>query len=216
MGLAICVGFLADMIENDEEGAAWAREEFAATNKYLASQGLPRWTEPERLPEDLGMRPHVGSFPYSFLHYLRRAYAYAVEYPDREVEPTAGELPDADMAVVDDAASMMSSHLLCHSDAEGLYVPVDFAEPLFADPEDDVPGGGMLGSSQRLLAELRIVAPKIGIVLNNGELSDDEAARIFAVAEDDDNPWFREYCVFGALWEAARVSVKHGTAIVFS
>lgn len=216
MGLAICVGYLADMKQHDEEGAEWAEQMFAAANKYLAAQGLPGWSEPETLPAELGMRPHVGSFPYSFLHYLRRAYAYAVEYPDSELAPTGGELSREDDSVIDDAMSMLSSHLLCHSDAEGLYVPVDFDEPLFADPEDEVPGGGMLGSSQGLLAELRLVAPAIGIALTDGELGDDEAARLFEAAQDDAHPWCREYCVFGALWEAARVSIEHHTAIVFS
>jgi hypothetical protein len=57
-----------------------------------------------------------------------------------------GENPAQDKAI-DDQSSMLSSHLPCHSDCEGYYVPIDFGEPLFAD-EDAFAGAGMLGSSQ--------------------------------------------------------------------
>jgi hypothetical protein len=202
------------MREHDEEGAEWAVDTFARVNRYLVRQGLQGWTEPETLPPNL-TRAHVASFPYSFLHCLRRAYAYAVEEPDEGVLPSNGEVSERDETVIEDATSMLSSHLLCHSDCEGLYVPVRFDEPLFADDDDGVPGAGMLGSSFGLLEELRVVAPKIGTTLTDGLLSDAEAERVYRVACGGDAPWVHEYCAFGALWEAASASIEYQSAIVF-
>lgn len=214
MGLAINVGFLDDMKHNDAEGYEWARQMFATVNEFLAAEGVDGWEEPEEIG-DLGMRPHISSFPYSYLHYLRRAYAYATEYPDDEVQPT-GEagLTERDDFVVGDASSMMISHLLCHSDCEGLYVPVDFPDPLFDLDNVGVPGE-MLGSSFALLAELRVVAPKIGIELVDGALTDAEAGRLYEAGRDDTSPWSIEYIVFLTLWEAATASIRHRSAIVF-
>ncbi len=212
MGLAVGVGFLADMKRNDAEGFAWASGMFADVSGFLTRQGLPTWTEPEEVSLE-GMRPHVSSFPYGFLHYLRRAYAHAVAYPDAVLSPLQGALSDEDWALIDDEGAMLSSHLICHSDAEGLYVPVAFADPLFADDGEGVPGGGMLGSSHGLLAELRIVAPRIGVTLEDGRLTDAEARRIHTGYAD--SVWEREHVVFLALWEAARLSTERSTAIVF-
>lgn len=213
MGLAISVGVLADLKDNDEEGFAWAQRMFAQVNEFLEDNGVDGWAEPHALP-DLRRRPHLGSFPYSFLHYLRRAYAHASERPGEPLAPTGeGGLTAEDEFLIDDASSMMCSHLLCHSDCDGLYVPVRFAEPLF-DLDDAGLPGGMLGSSYALLDELRVVAPYIGVALEGGELSDAEAQRLYAT--DDSNPWDREHVVFLALWEAATASVTHGTAIVFN
>jgi hypothetical protein len=41
MGLSVCVGYLADMLANDEEGAEWFREQLATINAALASRRLP-------------------------------------------------------------------------------------------------------------------------------------------------------------------------------
>lgn len=212
MGLAVSVGYLADMKQHDEEGYEWAKKTFAEVNEVLESEGLQGWEEPEEIP-GLRMRPHVGSFPYGCLHHLRRAYAYATEYPDDEVKPTGEDgYTDEDDSIVQDAMTLFSSHLLCHSDCEGLYVPVEFPNPIFSD---DVPGA-MLGSSHALLDELREVAPHIGIRLEEGELPDAEAKRLYDATRDGSHPWDREYMVFLTLWETASASVRHATAIVFS
>jgi hypothetical protein len=130
--------------------------------------------------------------------------------------PTGEEgLTNEDENVIEDAGSMLSSHLLCHSDAEGFYVPVSFSEPLFDVDDIGIPGG-MLGSSYALLDELREVAPAIDIDLKDGELTDGEADRLYEVGCDDAHPWTREYVVFLALWEAAKASIAHKTAIVFT
>jgi hypothetical protein len=227
MGLAVCVGMLAELLEDDPESAKGFEEELAEVNRVLAAAGLPPHTEP-RGPLELDSRASIDGFPYSFIHYLRRAYAHRVLSPDWMATPLADDVdPTADpkiQALLDGC----ESHLLCHSDAEGFYVPVDFDEVLFdgdGGDEEEAEGdadieepaglpGGMLGSSQRLLEELVFVAPALGIRLDDGRLSDEEAERIDALIDEDDG-LYREYVSWLLLYESARLSIEHRTAIVF-
>lgn len=227
MGLAVCVGMLAELLEDDPESAEGFEEELAEVNRVLAAAGLPPHTEP-RGPLELDSRASIDGFPYSFVHYLRRAYAHRVLSPDWVATPLADDVdPTADpkiQALLDGC----ESHLLCHSDAEGFYVPVDFDEVLFDGDGGDEEGaegdadieepaglpGGMLGSSQRLLEELVFVAPALGIRLDDGRLSDEEAERIDALIDEDDG-LYREYVSWLLLYESARLSIEHRTAIVF-
>ena len=76
--------------------------------------------------------------------------------------------------------------------------------------------GGMLGSSQRLREELIEVAPKLGISINQTSVSDSEVARLNQIAVGEDEAmFFRECCVWLALFEACRVSIECRTAICF-
>ncbi|MBB3638373.1 hypothetical protein [Variovorax atrisoli] len=227
MGLAVCVGMLAELLEDDPESAEGFEEELAEVNRVLAAAGLPPHTE-SRGPLELDSRASIDGFPYSFIHYLRRAYAHRVLSPDWVATPLADDVdPTADpkiQALLDGC----ESHLLCHSDAEGFYVPVDFDEVLFdgdGGDEEEAEGdadieepaglpGGMLGSSQRLLEELVFVAPALGIRLDDGRLSDEEAERIDALIDEDDS-LYREYVSWLLLYESARLSIEHRTAIVF-
>ncbi|HEX7863313.1 MAG TPA: hypothetical protein VF555_00100 [Variovorax sp.] len=228
MGLAVCVGMLAELLEDDPESAEGFEEELAEVNRVLAAAGLPQHTEP-REPMEFDSRASIDGFPYSFIHYLRRAYAHRLLSPDWVATPLADDVdPTADpkiQALLDGSGS----HLLCHSDAEGFYVPVDFREVLFdaddcgegedegQDDEDEEASGlpgGMLGSSHRLLDELVFVAPALGIHLDNGKLSDEEAERIDALIEEDGG-LYREYVSWLLLYESARLSIEHKTAIVF-
>lgn len=214
MGLAISVGFLAQLNDLDEEGGQWAAKTFERVNDFLKANNLPTWDEPtERFTTDA--RPYVSSFPYSFIHYLRRAYAFLYEYPDEPLKPVGPGGLKADDGVVEDATMMFSSHLLCHSDCEGFYVPVDFPEPLFADKEHSVPGD-MLGSSYGLMRELRDLAPFLEIALDEeGNLGDEEAARLMELDATEADPFWHEKVVWLTLFESARLSIAHGSAIAF-
>ncbi|MBC8135491.1 MAG: hypothetical protein H8F28_06345, partial [Fibrella sp.] len=78
MGLSVTVGMLADLERNDAEGAAWFREELAKVNRVLEANGIAAFTEPGTLARELRLNA-ADSYPYSFLHYLRRAYAFQRE-----------------------------------------------------------------------------------------------------------------------------------------
>jgi hypothetical protein len=212
MGLSIAVGYLAEALaDGDSETVAYFESTMDAVNRVLAGEGLPRHAEP-RTPPASASRCSMEGFPYSTLHYLRRAYAHRVGDPGWMADPVPDGVDPADDAQVEALTEQFESHLLCHSDAEGYYLPIDFADVVFASEDDEIPGG-MLGSTQRLRAELALVAPALGIGLDGGELSDAEAARLDAV--DPDHPLWRELLAWFALWEAARVSLASRCAIVF-
>ena len=213
MGLAVEVGMLVGLIGEDEEGAQWTREAFAKINEVLKENGYAEHNEPEQLPV-LSTRANIIGFPYSFIHYLRRLYAHTSFDPDWVPTPTPENTDPSDDPVVFDEASMMSSHLLCHSDCEGYYMPIEFEEVIFADPDDDRVPGGMLGSSYALRAELIEVAPKLEITLNGTELSDAEVEKINQYVEAEETYWI-EKVVWLALFEATRLSIEHKTAVCF-
>src|SRR5262245_8268855 len=80
MGLEVSVGVLA-CDEPDPEGVEWLRRGFRQVKRVLAAHGLPPHEEPESLP-DIPYRGQLLGFPYSWLHYLRRAVAFARQAPE--------------------------------------------------------------------------------------------------------------------------------------
>ncbi|MCB9649268.1 MAG: hypothetical protein H6730_22105 [Deltaproteobacteria bacterium] len=205
MGLGIEVGSLAGALVHDEEGAAWIRRDLEAVNAALAAAGVPVHREPEVFEGKL--LPHLGSFPYSFLHLLRRAFTFT--RPGRPpITPAPADFDPATDSLLDEELSLfMDSHLCCHSDAEGYYVPIDFADVIYGEIT-----GGMLGSSQALLRELLAVAPLIGIETSDGTVS---VATANALLDDQSHPFSTERMVWGALFANAQASVEHKTAIRF-
>jgi hypothetical protein len=216
MGLAINIGYLADLEQNDAEGAAEFKRDLKRLNKVLVKHNLQAHQEPQ-LSKPIPMRSAIMSFPYSTIHYLRRVYAhvyYQREYEDAEwiAEPLEDrEDPDKD-DVLDDVYDYLLgiNHLLNHSVTEGYYVPQDFEEVIF----DDSVRGVMIGSSQQLLKELIEVAPALKIKLKKNKLSDDEASRVLELSKS--GGLFREYTAWLALFLAAQASIEHKTLIVFS
>lgn len=215
MGLAIEVGVLADLLQNDVEGAEWFKQEMRKINEVLAENDLPQHHEPESLPELL-LRNALCGFPYSFLHHLRRFFVYATTNPGWEPAPTPTNIDPAADPKVEEETFMMSSHLLCHSDCEGFYLPIDFADIVIDDQgKNRRILGGILGSSYRLMIELVGIAPKLGIRLQDVALSDGEAERINGEVESQDGLWL-EKAVWLSLFEAARLSIEFKTAIQFA
>jgi len=213
MGLAISVGALAEVLQEDPEGAVALAASIEQANAALRLAGLPPHEEPARLPE-LQSRAAIASFPYSFLHHLRRAYAYARQDGQWRATPVPESEDPSDDAVLEAEADMLSSHLLCHSDCEGYYFPIVFDDIVFADETTPILGG-MLGSSYRLREELVVAAPALGIFLLNEQLSDDEAERINARI-DIEGPLHKELVAWLAIFEACRLSIEHKTAIMFN
>jgi len=212
MGLAVEVGMLAYLLENDPEGADWLRESFESVNELMADNKLPPHHEPERL-SPLKNRASILSYPYSFLHYLRRVAAHVAEKPGWAAKPFPESSDPAADPLVDKHSAYLESHLMCHSDCEGYYLPIQFKKVLF-DDEDRIPGG-MLGSSFELQRELIAVAPALGIRLENGQLSDEVADRLNVEIEAESPLWI-EKAVWLSLFEAARLSIEHKTAICFT
>jgi hypothetical protein len=212
MGLAVVVGVFADLDQTDPEATGYYRGLCDQVNEVLAENGLPSHHEPEKLAL-VNSRCSLLSYPYSFLHYLRRAYALRVENPTWQAEPLDADADPSGDPAVERQSSRMSSHLLCHSDAEGLYLPIDF-QPVLFDEHDRVPGG-LIGSSFRLRDELVFVAPALGIQLDGNAMPDAEANAINDSFDRQEGIWI-ERIVWLSLFEAARLSINHGAAICFS
>jgi hypothetical protein len=210
MGLDITVGILDWQARNDAEGLAHQRRAFARLTEALAAEGV-EWSEPEVAEPPVGPAVTAG-FPYSYLTHLRRIAVLAMlGEPLTPAAETGREQYERDCEKVQDEAAMLSSHLLCHADNAGYYVPVDFGDPLFLPEEAGVDGYGMVGSSQRLLAELADVAPALGIELDaDGALTPAAEAGL-----DHDGPFEAETFTWHQLYRACRASVRSGHAIVF-
>jgi hypothetical protein len=207
MSLAIAVGVLS----GPSDSAEYHREQFRHVNRVLAENGLPPHVEPETLP-DFPYRGQLISFPYAWTPYLYRAVAYARRAPAEFRPVREGENPGKDKRVDAELYTFAESHLICHSDTQGYFVPIDFPDVL-ADQEGRLPGR-ILGSSQQALAELVRTAPLLGIALKDGELTD-EAAAIIAKVPDESHPYWIERKVWLSMFEAFRLSVAHGCAVVY-
>ena len=213
MSLAISIGVLACGDDADPEAVAYDRKNFKIINKLLAKQGLPPHHELEELPK-FPYRGQLISFPYSWLHYLRRAVAYARQSAQEFCPLRKGEKPGDDKRLNDEHYTFISSHVCCHSDCEGYYVPIDFHDPLFDTRKKGGLPGGILGSSQQALQELVKTAPLLGIKLKGEHLSD-KAAKEIAKEADEAHPYWIERKVWLSLFEAFRQSVEYKCAVVF-
>lgn len=206
MGLSISVGLLYDQARNDPEGYEHHRRGFVRLGRALRAEGV-RWAEPEIAAPP---SPHVfsGGFPYGYLTRLRRVLVLAGRgEPVVPVPQSGSEAWHRDLARIDDETSLFASHLLCHADNAGYYVPVDFTDPLFLPPESGVAGAGMVGSSQLLLAELDGLASALGIRLTD--------AHSVSVGLSDDDPFGPEKWAWGQLRQACLASIAGGHAVVF-
>lgn len=203
---------LGDGSDADPEMVERMRRDFDEINRRLDDRGLPGHREPTSFDEPLETRASVTSFPYSWLHYLRRFAAHVMRDPKwvpYPVEP--GEDPARD-PVLRQMYRRMSSHLLCHSDSEGYYLPVDFEE-LITDPDHQI-SGGIVGSSYRLRDELLGLTEQLEIDVEDGRLADEVADEV-SKQRPTSVPFAVERLVWLALFEAARLSIDHQTAIVF-
>jgi hypothetical protein len=221
MGLALEVGILADLKTADEEGYEYFREQFSLLNELLTENQLPAHSEPEEIPLF-----SCDMYGYSGLHYLRRIAAHLLVNRTMPA-PCAGQLNDDPMMheCYDEIATMQDArssdwkrfdHLLCHSDAEGFYVPVDFAEVLF-DLNDKGLAGAQVGSSAKLLAECTTLANALELPTH---LDPDDNVFFGAAENQGHGSGWQRYgiecyaCI--RLIHAARHSLKHGAAIVFT
>lgn len=222
MGLSISVGVLAGALEsNDADLVKSFRRDLKCINRVLTANGLPKHVEPETLPASIG-RPGLvwdrglrrglwlSGMPYSWIHYLRRAVAHARHAPGQFGPAPANYEIREDPLYADEIEIYMNSHVVCHSDSEGYYVPIEFNQPL----TDEKLVGWFLGSSQAALRELVQAAPLIGIRLRQGRLSDRAAKELCQEAEGS-HPFWIERHAWLYLFEHLRVSVEFNTAVVF-
>jgi hypothetical protein len=212
MGLHIHIGLLAFFVEQeDPEAADNLREEIDLVNEVLIANNLPVHME----PENLSIQGCTSwGFSYSWIYYLRRFYARVINDPNWVPTVTPENEDPADDEVLEEELYIFDSHLICHSDGEGFYLPIEF-DTVIVDSKDKkrIPGG-FLGSSYKLRSELISIAPQLGIKLEEEELTTTEAKRIAQEAKSQEGFWIEKE-VWLSLFEASQLSIKYKTAICF-
>lgn len=226
MGLSLEVGILADLNENDEEGAEDYRKIFSKLNEQLETHGVA----PHHEPEDCGVWG-ADMFGYAALSELQSTAAYH----DRtgQIPPTDSQ--DPELAHTYHGAlttahfgpkpgllkrlfekkcqfSLTYFHLFMHSDTEGFYLPQDFEHVLYCGEE--IPGS-FVGSCPRLLNELNQLAA--GLEIPDGMDCDDDIFEDLA-SEAGGPPWKQNKMATHAcltLREACKVSIETGAALVY-
>jgi hypothetical protein len=225
MGLGLEVGWLADLASADAEGYDHARSVFEAVNVALRRAGLPEHREPADC--DVFSCDMLG---YSGLHDLRRLAAHL---------DATGRLPEAPGAGASSKDPMLQGyyeratpgfwrrlvgrrergrfdHLILHSDAEGLYLPVDFPDVLFPSGELRIPGG-MIGSVPRLAIECALIHSALQIPDDLDERSDAlwDAADAPGAGPELWQRYGRESYSCVCLERACAEAVRTGAALVF-
>jgi len=215
MGLGVEVGMLARFEEdNDSIGTEFWEGEISAVNEVLSEHGLPQHSEPSRFegtsPSSQDRRD-CDSIGYSFVHCLRRVFAINTLYGDQyKITPYDEDDEDESSHEVEEVSNRLDSHLLCHSDNEGLYLPISFQKPIF---DDRIPGG-ILGSSNQLVSELTTIAPVLGIQMEGSILPDTSVDFIENSLEEESEFW-REHYAWLFFFESARLSVEFRSAMCF-
>ena len=228
MGLALEVGYLADLLKNDADGANWFRTKMELINAYLTQVGLSAHNEPEECKTF-----SCDMFGYSGLHYLRRIAAHldlkgSLPAPGNEKASHDPVLQEYYRLLDGNRRGFISrlfakappkrtfDHLIIHSDAEGYYLPQDFPNVLFPPKHVEAPGG-MIGSSVRLFDECSRLAIALELPLD----LDIEADELWQAAESQgsgEKTWQRygvESFTCLRLRAAAQHSMQTGAAIVF-
>lgn len=212
MGLSVKVGLLSSLFKSNDKDTESLQYELGQVNKELKARGLPLHEEPTEL-DTLTSRSTCLGYPCAFLNVLQRFAANLAEDPGWVPLPLPeDEDPAYDNAVIEQSL-LLKSHLLCHSPREGYYLPIDFDEVIFTDVPDI--SGGMLCSSYALMRELVAIGPALGILLDGGKLSDEQADLINEI-DLDSNPFAIEKIVWLSLFEGARLSIEHKSVICFA
>jgi hypothetical protein len=210
MSVAIWTGALSYARSHDPEAYMRLTQEFERINSVLRDNGLNEHHEPEVIPEEGYCARELG-LPYSWLHRLRRSVAYS--RTSRPFAPLAvGADASKDEVLDEEQFGTMESHVICHSDSQGYYVPIAFDVPLF----DSRVVGGMLGSCQGCVSELLMVAPLLQINVREGGSVHPREVAAAGESNVGTDPLGAERRVWAVFYEVARMSLEYKTAIVFS
>lgn len=214
MGLNIVVGVLVD---GEDDYTEMVRADFVAIGDLLERAGARQWTEPDLDEEEVA---EFEAWGYSGLHTVRRL-AVHLAASGRLPEPLDGSQWATDDPLLGKVYEALPSdppgpfdHLVHHSDCEGYYVPIDFAQVIV----DKRARGGYLGSSVRLLEEARRLAEALGLPEDLDPHSEEvfEAADAEKLATEGWRRYGVESYVCLQLLRAAKLSISTGAAIAFT
>ena len=132
MGLAIEVGGLAGLAELDSEGAEYLRASFERVNTLLVQKWVARGCLSRK-----SCQTSTIAAPLTAIHILSSTICDGPSLIGCKTPVVAAaSLPEGDDPgddpVVEQITSRQTSHLLCHSDAEGFYLPIDFGPLIYS------------------------------------------------------------------------------------
>lgn len=214
MGLNMIVGVPGNA---RDDCAGMVRADFVAIGELLERAGAGRWTEPDPVGVQV---TEFEMWGYSGLHAVRRL-AVHLAASGCLPEPLGEDRRASDDPLLRKVYEALPSdppepfdHLIHHSDCEGYYVPVDFAHVIVSQKTP----GRHLGSSVRLLAEVRRLALALGLP----EDLDPDSEEVVDAA-DSEEPAAEGWQRYGVesygclqLLRAAKLSIATGAAIVFA
>lgn len=229
MGLAIEVGFLADLKQNDLEGYQVFKDQFSLISSCLDELGLPEHVEPENC--------EVWScemYGYSGLHYLRRLAAY-IDAGNKLPPPgdsSASKDPvlrqyyrladKVEYGLFGNLRKKLGrvhlgfNHLIMHSDCDGYYLPIEFENVIRPEKSQDI-FGEFIGSSHKLLSECK----QLAFLLQIPEKFDENSEELFIAADyqgEGDSLWEKfgvEAFTCVRLMRACEKSIENKAAIVY-
>src|SRR4051794_37324345 len=117
MGLALSLTdfTMNTEIDDDERYQKFLARQLKDINRLLKGQKLPLYKAPKEVPK-FKNRAHCQGFPYSWIHYLRRALAHARQQPKKQFKPLKNNAEAMDDPLIDNELSIyMNCHLICHS-----------------------------------------------------------------------------------------------------
>jgi hypothetical protein len=196
-------------------------------NKDAAVTAMVKWLQ-ENVPEahttSIGepSGPMSGGHEvgdYTDLHVLR---GLALRFEQEGAAGLAGASEDELYALTeafyrsDPPGDTRFSHLVNHSDADGVYIPMPLAQPVYVTgtlqliDRDEEQINLSIGSSEALLCELDELAPLIGLSGDLGSMTELEFEQAVAASR-----WPTAAHVWGLLHWYARESVRGKTLIQF-
>jgi hypothetical protein len=219
MGLTIQVGY------DEWWGSQEVEDTFTPINQILLAHSLPNHHEPFPPPPPLPL--DWETYGYHGLHYLRRLAAHLWASSTLPQTPGNNEnisddpvIKDYYIDLFDVSPSGNFNHLMFHSDADGLYIPLAFEKVLFSP--DLAPSNRFVGSSSSLLAECLRLARALELPedldKNDDDLFDAIEAQATHQPSHDQRLWIRyavEAYVCRNFVEACRLSVTTGCALRF-
>ncbi|MBE9207932.1 hypothetical protein IQ244_15650 [Nostoc sp. LEGE 06077] len=197
---------------SDEELLEFVEGDLVDINNVLQQQGLPthqeafgEWVQNLEFPQL--------SWSYSTIHYLRYFAARFIE--NRGWNPTVEDSNKKDIPTYlgDYIFELKKSHLICHSDCNGYYLPIDFETVIY---DQNLPGY-WLGSSIYLVKELEYLAELLSF--NLGEFTPNLNKVYEQRKEELDNKsdfLSVHKSLLLDLYNVAQASVEYGSAIAFT
>ncbi len=176
--------------------------------EVLENHGLNKYTENFELCDKNLILPEI-SCSYKDLHCLRYLSAKIIEnkywLPDISLEAKY-KIPSK---LRNEIYQDRKSHLICHSDFDGYYIPIDFNKVIY-EPEVC----GWLGSSFRLCQELTEIAKRLNFELGEytsdlRKLSDERSEEL------KESPFKHQKWLLLCLYNVAKASIIYNSAIYY-